>query len=114
MLDSPREVVRALLTYMDWWQPATTSVLQAGAARRGNDPAQGFRAGLLETLDERTELSRRMQHIEDRDRRVLFLWYVRQVAVKDICRAVRISRRQCFRRRAKAIRLLVEAGQPEA
>jgi DNA-directed RNA polymerase specialized sigma subunit len=99
---------------MDWWQPATTSLLQVGAARRGSDPAQGFRAGLLDTLDERTELCRRMRHVEDRDRQVLFLWYVKQLAVKDIARAVGISRRQCFRRRAKAIRVLVEAGQPEA
>jgi DNA-directed RNA polymerase specialized sigma subunit len=114
VLRSHSEVVRALLTYTDWWQPATTSILQVGAARRGTDPAQGFHAGLLDNLDERTELCRRMQRVEDRDRKVLFLWYVKQLAVKDIARAVGISRRQCFRRRAKAIRMVVEAGHPEA
>lgn len=114
MLRSPSEVVRALLTYTDWWQPATTSILQVGAARRGTDPAQRFHAGLLDTLDERTELCRRMRQVEDRDRQVLFLWYVKQLAVKDIARAVGISRRQCFRRRARAIRMVVEASHPEA
>ncbi|MGQ0671115.1 MAG: hypothetical protein ACT4PO_15890, partial [Actinomycetota bacterium] len=66
---------------------------------------------LLETLDERTELCRRMQFVEERDRQLLFLWYVQQLAVEDISRALQLSRRQCFRRRGSAIRKLVELGE---
>lgn len=97
---------------MDWWQPATTSILQVGRERRGSQPAQGPRFGLLETLDERTELCRRMLQVSERDRHILFLWYVKQLEVRDIARAVGVSRRQCFRRRAKAIRTLADAGEP--
>ena len=44
-----------------------------------------------------------------RDRRLLYLWYLRQLPAHEIARELRISRRQCFRRRATAIRAIVEA-----
>jgi hypothetical protein len=113
VLDSHDVVVLALLTYTDWWQPATSSVLQVGPARRANALPEAFRAGLLETLDIRTELCRRMQLIKDLDRQVLFLWYVRQLDVKEISRQLQISRRQCFRRKANAIRKLIELGETD-
>lgn len=114
MLDSPKQVVWCLLTYTDWWQPSTTSVLQVGPARRRSHLPDGIPSGLLDTLDVRAELCRRVAHLEDRDRELLFLWYVRQLAAQDIAKALRISRRQCFRRRASSIRRIVELGEPQA
>jgi DNA-directed RNA polymerase specialized sigma subunit len=107
MLASREEVIGSLVRYTDWWQPTTTSVLQVGWARRGSDPGDGIRQGLLETLDERAELCRRMHHIDATDGRILFLWYVKQLSAQDISKEVGISRRQCFRRRARAIRSLL-------
>lgn len=106
VLDHPDRVVRALITYTDWWQPATTSILQVG--RHYGQAGDGIRVGLVETLDERTELCRRMQLLSDGDRELLYLWYLRQLEVADIARALRISRRHCFRRRAAAIRTLAD------
>lgn len=113
MLDSHERVVWALLTYNDWCQPASSSILQVAAARRSNDFNDGFRAGLLETLDERTELCRRMAHLKERDRRVLYLWYVKQLEVRDIAREIHVSRRQCFRLRANAVNALVDLAEPD-
>jgi DNA-directed RNA polymerase specialized sigma24 family protein len=113
LLAHPTAVVRALLRYTDWWQPGTSSVIQIGAARRSSWVPEGIPLGLLGTLDERSELCRRMQHLSEAERRVLFLWYVRQLGADDIARELRISRRQCFRRRASAIRKIVELGQPD-
>jgi hypothetical protein len=112
-LASSDEVIRGLVTYTDWWQPATSSVLQVGPARRLQGYTDGIPAGLLGSLDERAELCRRMQHIADRDRLLLFLWYVRQLPVDEIVPIAKISRRQCFRRRAAAIRAIVKLGEPE-
>lgn len=112
-LHSPPEVVRALVTYTDWWQPNSTSILQVGGARRNPNLSDGIPEGLLATLDERTELCRRMLRVRRSDRVILFLWYVRQLAVEDVARAVGISRRQCFRRRAQAIRTIVRLGEDE-
>jgi hypothetical protein len=107
-------VVRALLTYTDWWQPTTTSVMQVGAMRRsGKGFTDGIPLGLLSTIDVRTELGRRMGLLEQRDRTVLFLWYVRQLAVVDIAKQVRTSRRHCFRLRASAIRRIVDLGEAD-
>jgi DNA-directed RNA polymerase specialized sigma24 family protein len=116
MLASREQVIGSLVRYTDWWQPTTSSVLQVGWARRGTEFEDGIRHGLLETLDERAELCRRMRRIDDTDRRILFLWYVKQLPAGDISKEVGISRRQCFRRRARAIRLLSddEAAGPVA
>lgn len=109
MLDTNEAVVRALITYTDWWQPTTASILQVG--RRHIGGRDGIHPGLLETMDLRGELCRRMQLLDDRDRRLLYLWYLRQEAVGDIARDLRISRRQCFRRRSAAIRTLVDGAE---
>jgi DNA-directed RNA polymerase specialized sigma subunit len=113
VLDSATDVVRCLLTYTDWWQPATSSVYHVGVARRDKNLSEGFRSGLLDHLNERTELRQRMEQIEERDRHLLVLWYVEQLPVEDISRELGISRRQCFRRRSHAIRTIVQAGEAD-
>jgi DNA-directed RNA polymerase specialized sigma subunit len=114
MLDSPEQVIQCLLTCVDWWQPSTTSILQVGKARRKTALSDGFRDGLLETLDERTELWRRVSQLAERDRELLLLWYVGQDSAEDIASTLRISRRQFFRRKAHAIRKIVELGDEAA
>jgi DNA-directed RNA polymerase specialized sigma24 family protein len=110
-LQTPEHVIRCLVTYTDWWQPDTTSVLQVAASRSQNH--EGFRPGLIDTLDERAEICRRMDHLKDVDRHLLFLWYVEQRPTEEIARSLGISRRQCFRRKSRAIRTLVHLGEPE-
>lgn len=114
MLDSPRDVVRCLVTYPDWWQPSTASILLVGGARRDKNLRDGLNPGVVETLEERTELSRRMQLISESDRSLLFLWYVKQLHVDDVSEAIGISRRQCFRRKARSIKSIIELGKAEA
>lgn len=114
MFHSEHHVIHCLVTYTDWWQPPTTSVLQVGPARRQSDRSDGFNPGLLDTLDERAELCRRVWQLDERDRRILFLWYVPQLPVEEIARLVGLSRRQCFRRKANAVRALVDSDRDRA
>jgi DNA-directed RNA polymerase specialized sigma24 family protein len=113
MLETPAGVIHALMTYTDWWQPTTTSVMRFSGVRRRSGEYDGFREGLLDTLDERTEICRRMSLLSDRERRLLFLWYVVQSPVSEIARDLCVSARQCFRIRSRSIRTLVELGRPE-
>jgi sigma-70-like protein len=113
--ESPAGVIRALVTYTDWWQPASGSVIQTGGARRASKHfGDGIRSGLLETLDQRSELCRRMGSLSPQERHVLFLWYVRQSSVDEIASELGISRRQCFRRRSAAVDAIVDAGARSA
>jgi DNA-directed RNA polymerase specialized sigma24 family protein len=114
LLTSSGDVIRCLLTYTDWWQPSTSSILQVGVARRGEGPGDGLNPGVLETLDERTELCRRVAMLEDRDKRILFLWYVAQLGVAEIARAIGVSSRQCHRLRGRAVQKMVELGEENA
>ena len=111
MLSSPNEVVWALVTYTEWWQPNTASIYRIGN-RRASFASDGLPTKLLDTLPEREELCRRMQEIDESDRFLLYLWYVRQLSAHDVARELSIGRRQCFRRRAAAIRRIVELGEP--
>jgi len=113
MLSSSSQVIRCLITYTDWWQPSSTSFIQVGAARRSTAESDGLRAGLLETLDERTELCRRAGLLDDRLRRILFLWYVAQLPVTQIARETGISARHCQRLRARAVEQIVELGRKD-
>ncbi len=54
-----------------------------------------------------------MSQLSHRDRRLLFLWYVEQLTVEEIAKDLHISRRQCFRRRAHAIREIVRSGEAD-
>jgi DNA-directed RNA polymerase specialized sigma subunit len=109
MLSTPRQVVWALITYTDWWQPNTSSVYQLGN-RRDSFASDGIHGRLLDTLPERDELCRRMQRVPETNRRLLYLWYLRQLPVHEIARELRLSRRQCFRRRSDAIKAIVDDG----
>jgi hypothetical protein len=109
VLSSPKRVEWALITYTDWWQPSTASIYQVRKTP-GSLASDGMPSGLLDSLSERGELCWRMRQIADRDRRLLYLWYLRQLPAHEIARELRISRRQCFRRRASAIRRIVELG----
>ncbi len=99
-------LIATLIRYTDHWQPATASFYQVGAARRSPSHSDGIRPGLLETLDDRAELCRRMAELTERERHVLFLWYVRQLSALEIAKELLISRRQCFRIRSAALRAL--------
>jgi DNA-directed RNA polymerase specialized sigma subunit len=114
MLDSREQVIRCLVTYADWWQPATSSVLKVAQARPDKNFGDGLRAGLLDTLEERSELCRRTALLSKDNRQLLFLWYVKQLHVDDIAGTLGISRRHCFRRKNQAIKRLIELGNPEA
>jgi DNA-directed RNA polymerase specialized sigma subunit len=110
VLRTRNEVIRALVMYTDWWQPSSSSVIRVGVQRsKDSHHGDGMPTGLLDRIDERTELCRRMRDVNERDRTILFLWYVKQLAVDDIARAVGISRRHCFRRKAAAISAIVDS-----
>ncbi len=112
-LAHPAGVVWALLRYTDWWQPGTASVIQVGAARRNSSFSDGIPSGLLATLDERTELCRRMQQVSEAERQVLVPLVRASARGRGHRPELRISRRQCFRRRTSAIRKIVELGEPD-
>jgi hypothetical protein len=103
-----RDVIRGLVTITDWWQPHTTSILQVGGARRAAGYGDGIRDGLFDTIGERSELARRVRLLDERDRLILFLWYVKELPAHEVAREARISRRHCFRRRSAALRALVD------
>jgi DNA-directed RNA polymerase specialized sigma24 family protein len=114
MLRTEHHVIHCLVTYTDWWQPTTASVFPVGAARRGGAYTDGLAAGLLDTLDDRTEICRRVWHLREADRLLLFLWYVEQRPVEEIARRLDVSRRQCFRRRNRAIQAIIDLGDVAA
>ncbi|MGH2806422.1 MAG: sigma factor-like helix-turn-helix DNA-binding protein [Actinomycetota bacterium] len=113
MLETSREVIRCLVMYPDWYQPPTSSIMKVGAARLDKNIGDGLNPGIVNTIDERTELCRRMTVLSERERLVLFLWYVKQMHCDDVADELGVSRRQAFRLKSKAIRAVVDYGMDE-
>jgi hypothetical protein len=109
MLDSFAAVERALARYTDPLQPRSGSISAVPTARAGADGAP-FHPALLDGLEERAELRRRMAWLEEEAAVVLVRWYIEGVRPEAIARGLGRSVRHVYRRRADAIRLLVDLG----
>jgi len=109
---TPAGVISVLRRYRDVFDPRTSSLLLV--SRQGFDPSEGpFRAGFLSRLDEREELRRRMaDRLAERERKLLFLWYVVEVRPCDVARTIRVSRVHCYRLRNDALAALCDGEAP--
>jgi DNA-directed RNA polymerase specialized sigma24 family protein len=80
-----------------------------GTPPRSRDP---FHPGVIAGLEERAELARRLRRISDRDRLLVFLWYVEGWPVPDIAAHLGISRVHCYRVRDRALGAMLD--EPKA
>lgn len=95
------DVVRALKRMHDAYDPRTTSLMAVGGV---SDPhSEPFRAGFISHFEERTEVARRLELLEPKERRLLVLWHVEGHAVTQIARKLGISRVHCYRLERKAL-----------
>lgn len=115
MLETNQAVIRCLSTWTDWWQPTSSSIVSLDARRPSLDQTRDpFRQGLLESIDERTELRWRLDHLEAVDREILYRFYVLMSPAEQVAEDVGLSTRQCFRRRNAAVRALAALAEPPA
>jgi len=110
MLDTFPDVERALGRYTDPLQPRTGSVTVL-SGKRGPSPFP-FHPALLDALEERAELRRRLACLPDEDVYVLIRWYMEGANPDDIARGLRRSRRHVYRRRSAAVAGLAALGHP--
>ena len=110
---SRSEVIRALTRYGDEAGPRTGSVMIIdGAPARSREP---FHPGVIAGLEERAELGRRLRRLSDRDRLLVFLWYVEGWPAPMIAARLGISRVHCYRVRDRSLgAMLDEAGSNES
>lgn len=115
MFETAGGVVRALKTFRDFYHPKSSSVLLVSNESPDID-ADPFRRGFLASLEERTELLKRLAALDERERAVVMLWYVADLPVREICAKLAVSRSHCYRLRDKALQRMVgsEAGALEA
>lgn len=105
------DLIRALARYGDEAGPRTGSLMFVGGAPpRSHDP---FHPGVIAGLEERAELARRLRRLDDRDRLLVFLWYVRGWSVPNIAAHLGISRVHCYRVRDRALRAMLDEADPK-
>ena len=113
VLDTRPAVIRCLSAWTDWWQPASTSIVSISSKRHARDgSAEPFRAGLLDSIEERAELGWRLRHLEEIDVEILYRFYVLALPATDVARHAGMSTRQCYRRRDRALETLVALAEP--
>jgi len=111
MLDTFAEVERALGRYADPLQPRTSSVTVL-SGHRGHSTFP-FHPSLLDELEEREELRRRMACLPYEEVYVLIRWYIEGAKPEDIARGLQRSRRHVYRRRSAAVADLANLGSAE-
>lgn len=106
------EVVRALQRYRDCYDPRTTSLMTFGG---GSDPhAEPFRSGFIVNLEERAELVRRLEALEERERMLLVFWHVEGRPVTQIANALDWSRVHCYRVQRRALEKMLDPEYADA
>lgn len=111
--ETPESVMFALRRYRDVFDAKTSSIIVVSTDRF--DPSRGPFGALVSQLDRREELRRRMiERIPDRERKLLFLWYVADLPPARIAAALEISRMHCYRLRKNALSALCDEEQEEA
>jgi hypothetical protein len=112
MLATFASVEHALSHYTDCFQPRTGSVTSLGGGK-GSGGGHPFHPALLEDLEERTELGRRMAWLEREEAVVLLRWYVEGARPDAIAAGLARSLRHVYRRRTSAIAALVALGRSD-
>jgi DNA-directed RNA polymerase specialized sigma24 family protein len=110
MLSSFASVERALTHYTDPLQPRTGSFTAVPRAGGSSGSGTVFHPALLDDLEERTELRRRMAWLDREEAVVLFRWYVEGAKPEAIARDLGRSLRHVYRRRTAGIEALVALG----
>lgn len=82
---------------------ATGSLLRPAQRRSGRDP---FTGSLAARLDDRSELAAAFQVLHERERLLLYLWYIEDRPVEEIAARLGVSRGHCYRLRASALAAL--------
>ena len=112
MLDSFRSVERALTHYSDPLQPRSGSVSVVPSTKPSGDRFP-FHPALLDGLEERTELRRRMAWLGAEEAVVLFRWYIEGARPEAIARDLGRSVRHVYRYRIAAIERLIDLGRAD-
>jgi hypothetical protein len=114
LFETPESVAHALKRYRDVFDPKTTSVILVLSRSGFEAPREPFRNGFVDKLDEREELRRRMvERLCQRERRLLYLWYVADLPPSRVARSLGISRMHCYRLRKEAL-LALSDEEPAA
>jgi hypothetical protein len=113
MLDTFPSVERALCRYTDCLQPRTGSVSVLSRSGGGGSGGSGspFHPSLLDDLEERDELRRRIAWLPDEEAVVLFRWYIEAAKPEVIAAALGRSPRHVYRRRTSAVAAIVALGR---
>ena len=113
MLDTFASVERALSRYTDGFQPRTGSITALGGGGKGAGSSDPFHPSLLEDLEEREELRRRMAWLDREEAVVLFRWYVEGAKPVAIAAGLGRSLRHVYRRRSSGIEALVALSRTD-
>jgi hypothetical protein len=112
MLATYASVEHALSHYSDCCQPRSGSVTSLGGGK-GSGGGTSFHPALLDDLEERRELGRRMAWLDRDDALVLLRWYVEGARPEAIAAGLARSLRHVYRRRTSAIQALVALGRSD-
>lgn len=112
VLATASEVRRAIARLEDFYDPKTGSlIVLSEATSKDSYRHEPFKEGFLDTLDERHEILRRLQQLDERKRQILLLWHLETLPKNEIAERVGVSRMHVYRLHGQAIQEIIQMGE---
>jgi len=111
MLDTPGEVVNTLKTLNDYYYLKSNFIIYPKSNKTDIRDREPFRPGFLSSIDERKELIRRLNKLEERGKTILLLFYTFGKPMDYIEHKLHLSCRHCYRIKKKALQNIISVGE---
>ena len=108
MLTTKSQIKNVLKKYRDCNRPKTARYITMHGKRSGSSAnSEPSNHEFLEDLELRFEFAQRLRQLNEREQRLLIMWYYECQPVAEIARRLEISRLRCYLLQKAAIKKLV-------
>ncbi len=102
------KIIKLLQILNDYYHIRSNSIVTIGSSRKNFHQYSPFRKGFLSSIDERTEIIKRLNRLEGRKKYILLRYYTFSKPISEISNQLKISQRHFYRLKKDALNQLTE------
>ena len=111
MLNSYEEIINTLKTLNDYYYLRSNFIVCHKSSKLDIRSREPFRQGFLSSIEKRSELLKRLNKLDKREKTILLLFYTFSKPINYIGHALRLSCRHCYRIKKKALQNIMNMGE---
>ena len=111
ILNTIGEVINTLKTLNDYYYLKSNFIIYPKSNKSDIRNREPFRPGFLSGIEKRSELLKRLNKLNKNEKTILLLFYTFCKPITCIEHALRLSCRQCYRIKKKALQNIISVGE---